>query len=342
MPTAIRPIGHEDRLSLVEHLDELRSRLMISGAVLVVAFGFAVWQNHRLLDIVNKPLAKTTAPGSKGSSAKLDATARSQIATRRALESGGIAFRALAKSGAVRSPADRAALRAALASYAAAVRGLPKKEPGRQPVTLGVGEPLSTTLTVSLYFALLISLPLILYQLYAFVLPAFSPAEQRVAIPLMAMVPVLFIAGVLFGYFVVLPPAIKFLQNFNSNSFDVLVQAKPYYSFVTLTLLSLGILFQIPVGILGLTRVGIVSVKQLRANRRYAIVIIAVVAMLLPGTDPVTTLIEMVPLLVLYELSILMASFFDRSAARRERVASEAEPGADADDHAPPDIDDDS
>jgi len=97
MPTAIRPIGHEDRLSLVEHLDELRSRLMICGAALIVAFGFAVWQNHRLLDIVNKPLAKTTAPGSKGSSAKLDATARSQIATRRALESGGIAFRALAK-----------------------------------------------------------------------------------------------------------------------------------------------------------------------------------------------------------------------------------------------------
>ena len=93
---------------------------------------------------------------------------------------------------------------------------------------------------MSFYFALLLALPLILYQLYAFVLPAFSPRERRVALPLMAMVPFLFIGGVLFGYFVVLPPAIKFLQTFNSSSFDVLVQAKQYYSFVALTLISLG------------------------------------------------------------------------------------------------------
>lgn len=335
MPTAIRPIGHEDRLSLVEHLDELRTRLMICALALTVAFGFAIWQNHHLLNIVNKPLAKVTSPGAKGSSAKLDASGRSQIATRRALESGGVAFRQLARSTALRSPADRAALRAALASYTAAVNALPKKEPGRQPVTLGVGEPLSTTLTISFYFALLIALPFILYQLYAFILPAFSPREQRVAIPLMAMVPLLFISGVLFGYFVVLPPAIRFLQSFNSSSFDVLVQAKPYYSFVTLTLLSLGILFQIPVGILGLTRVGIITTKQLRSNRRYAIVIIAIVAMLLPGTDPVTTLIEMVPMLVLYELSILLASFFDRSAARRAlaEAGTDSEASPDPSDH---------
>jgi sec-independent protein translocase protein TatC len=126
---------------------------------------------------------------------------------------------------------------------------------------------------------------------------------------------------VIFGYFVVLPPAIRFLQTFNSSSFDVLVQAKPYYSFVTLTLLSLGILFQIPVGVLALTRAGVITTRQLRRNRRYAIVIIAVLAMLLPGTDPVTTLIEMVPLLVLYELSILLATWLDRATAQRDAKA---------------------
>jgi sec-independent protein translocase protein TatC len=149
-------------------------------------------------------------------------------------------------------------------------------------------------------------------------MPAFSPEEKRIVRPLMLLVPVLFAAGVAFGYFVVLPPAIRFLQTFNSSSFDVLVQAKPYYSFVTLTLLSLGVLFQIPVAILALTRAGVLTTQQLRRNRRYAIVVIAVVAMLLPGTDPVTTLIEMVPLVILYELSILLARWLDRVSAQRE------------------------
>jgi sec-independent protein translocase protein TatC len=326
MATAIRPIGHEDRLSLVEHLDELRRRLIICGLTLAVAFGVAAWQNHALLKIVNRPLEKTTAAAAKHSNGPLGSAQRSQQAMRRALESGGAAFVQLSRSPALRgSPADQAALRQAIVSYTAAVKALPRDPPGRQPVTLGVGEPLGTTLTISFYFALLFSLPIILYQMYAFVLPAFSPRERRVAMPLMTMVPFLFIAGVLFGYFIVLPPAIKFLQTFNSSSFDVLVQAKPYYSFVILTLISLGILFQIPVGILGLTRTGILSVQTLRKNRRYAIVIIAILAMLLPGVDPVTTLIEMVPLLALYELSILLAAWVDRLDARRQ--AQEGESG---------------
>jgi sec-independent protein translocase protein TatC len=142
--------------------------------------------------------------------------------------------------------------------------------------------------------------------------------------PLMMLVPVLFIAGVAFGYFIVLPAAVGFLQSFNEGSFDVLVQARPYYMFVTLTLVSTGLVFQLPVGVLALTRMGVVTVEQLRRNRRYAIVVIAVVAMLLPSIDPVTMLIEMVPLLVLYELSILLAAWLDRLSARRERAAAPA------------------
>jgi sec-independent protein translocase protein TatC len=187
-------------------------------------------------------------------------------------------------------------------------------------VTLRVGEPFSTTLVVSLYFALLISLPLILYQLYAFILPAFSPHERRIALPLMAMVPFLFVAGVVFGYFVVLPPAVRFLQNFNSDSFNVLVQASDFYKFEVLALLGIGLLFQMPVGILAATRLGLVTPRQLRRNRRYAFLVIAVVAMLLPGTDPVTMLIAMAPLLVLYELSILLASVVGRPIAPQEIV----------------------
>ena len=127
------------------------------------------------------------------------------------------------------------------------------------PITLGVGEPFTVTLTVAAYFALLFSLPVLLYQAYAFVLPAFSPRERRVALPMMLMVPLLFLAGVAFGYWLVLPPAISFLQNFNTTNFDVLIQAKDYYRFELLALLSTGLVFQLPVGLLALNAVGIVS-----------------------------------------------------------------------------------
>ena len=210
---------------------------------------------------------------------------------------------------------------AAAKASGSALKAAPNEVTGRQPVTLGVGEPFSQTLTVSFYFALLFALPLILYQAYAFVLPAFSPRERRVALPLMAMIPFLFLAGVVFAYFLVLPAAIGFLQNFNSDEFDVLVQAKSLYSFSILTLIIMGVLFQMPVGILALTRLGVVTPAQLRHNWRYATVIIAVIAVLLPGTDPVTTCIEMVPMLLLYGLSILLAMWverFDRRTAARE------------------------
>ena len=156
---------------------------------------------------------------------------------------------------------------------------------------------------------------MILFQLYAFILPAFSPRERKVAFPLMLSIPVLFIAGVVFGYFIVLPAAVKFLQNFNSDSFNVLVQARDYYRFVALTLVVLGLVFQVPVGILAAVQSGVVTPKQLRANRRYAIVLAAVVAAIAPG-DLITMILEMLPILVLYELSILVASVIVRRAER--------------------------
>ena len=106
----------------------------------------------------------------------------------------------------------------------------------------------------------------------------------------MLAVPFLFVAGVVFGYYTVVPRAIQFLQNFNTDSFDVLIQAQPYYKFVLMLLVAMGLLFQIPVAIIAVTRVGIVSTSQLAHNRRYAILIIAVLAMLLPGQDPITML----------------------------------------------------
>ena len=141
----------------------------------------------------------------------------------------------------------------------------PEVQP-RKPVTLGVSEPFMQTLKVSAYAGLLLALPIILYEAYAFVLPAFSPREREVALPAMLGIPFLFIAGVVFGYFTVVPKAIQFLQNFNTDSFDVFIQAQPYYKFVIMLLAAMALLFQIPIGIVAITRVGIVSHEPARAQ----------------------------------------------------------------------------
>jgi sec-independent protein translocase protein TatC len=248
----LRPVSHEDRLSIVEHLDELRTRIVFSLAAFVVAWAITGWQNHRVLEILNHPL-----------------------------------------------PDDI------------------------QPITLGPAEGFYTTLTNSAYAAILIALPVILYQLYAFVLPAFSPSERKVAMPLLLLVPVLFVAGVVFCYFVVLSPAMHFLLNFNADEFNTQVRARDYYSFVVLLMVAMGMGFQIPVGVLAACRVGVTSPEKLRKSRGYAIVAIAIVASLLPTLDPVTLLLEMIPLIALYELSIWLATALGGSEADvPERVAS--------------------
>jgi sec-independent protein translocase protein TatC len=180
-------------------------------------------------------------------------------------------------------------------------------------VTLGVAEPFTTTMSVAFYAALLLAFPLLLYQAYAFVIPAFEPGERKIAIPLLLMVPVLFLSGVAFGYFVVLPRAVQFLQNFNDDNFDILVQAKDYYKFAIMFVAGIGVLFQIPVGVLIITRLGIVTPRQLQANWGYVLLAIAVLAAVAtPTPDPVTMTLAMLPLIVLFELSILLAAWINR------------------------------
>jgi sec-independent protein translocase protein TatC len=309
---ALRPVGHDDRLSLVEHLDELRTRLIICLVVFLACFGVAFWQNDRLLDVMNVPLEETAF--NKGSEDPFERAASFQQAQKRLYLQQAAVTRALAAEDEL--SADTRRMLDQLAETAAATAAATPKASPRRPVTLGVGEPFTATFKVSAYAALLLALPLMLYQAYAFILPAFSPRERQVAVPLLALVPFLFFGGVVFSYFMVLPPAINFLQNFNDDSYDILLQARDFYSFELLVMMAMGVLFQIPVGILAATRLGVVTPRQLRKGRRYAILVIAVLAMLLPGQDPVTMLMMMVPLVVLYEGSILLASLLDRRAAR--------------------------
>lgn len=328
MATRLKPIAHDDRLSLVEHLDELRTRVIICVAAFSVAFGICLWQDNLVLKIVNKPLAdvanKKPCDETRDPLEQADCW---QAAQKRVNEEIARTARALA-AGASDNPALRQQADDLADAAAAAAATSPRTSPKR-PVTLGVGEPLTATLVVAGYTALLLVLPLLLYQLYAFVLPAFSPTERQVAVPLMVMVPFLFYAGVVFAYFVVLPAAVDFLQNFNDENYDVLLQARDYNKFAIMVMGAMGLLFQLPIAILAITRMGILTPRQLRKHRRYAILVIAVLAALLPGGDPVTMLLMMIPILFLYEGSILLASLLDRRAARaRARAEADEDAGS--------------
>jgi sec-independent protein translocase protein TatC len=251
----VKAADFEDRLTLVEHLDELRNRIIVSLGALGVAFALCFWQDSLMLEIANAPL-----------------------------------------------PADTP-----------------------EPLTFGVTEPFFTTVEVSAYGALVLAMPVILYQVYAFVLPAFSPAEKRVLTPFLIAIPFLFLAGVAFAYFVVMPVAVKFLLNFNEAEFNIQVRARDYYGFFGLMLVAMGLLFQIPIAILSLTKLEVVEPEFFSHNRRYAIFIIAVVSAAAPGGDPVSMFMIMIPLLLLYEGSIIVARRFGHPP--EERFDTDVSPG---------------
>jgi sec-independent protein translocase protein TatC len=316
MATAIRAISHEERLSIVDHLDELRTRLIVSALALAIVFGVCLWQNHALLDFINGPLTKQTEQQVARGEGPLGQTWLAQKGVLEVSKDTQSIARTLSAPSSGLPVATRTQLAGAIARLEADVRKIPRSPTGNVPVTLGPGEPFTTTLTVALYFALVLTLPVILFELYGFVLPAFSPSERRVVVPLLISVPFLFVAGVAFGYYVVLPPAVHFLQNFNSSQFNVLVQANQYYKFVATVLLAMGFAFQAPVAIIGAVRAGLVTPRQLRHNRRYAILACAAIAAFLPG-DAFTLVLETVPLYLLYEASILIASVVARRDAAR-------------------------
>ena len=309
----LRPVGFDERLSLVSHLDELRTRIIISLLAVGVAFGFCFWQNDHLLELINRPLAHQTQAQVRAGHGPLGATYTVQRSAR------DVAVQLQTVVGALEHSKTPLGAPGALGHVArrlrADVRRLSTLPQGDKPVTLGVGEPFTTTVTVTLIFALILSLPVLLLQGYGFLAPAVEPELRRRLRPLLPAVPGLFVAGVAFGYFAVLPAAVRFFQNFNSAQFNVLVQASPYYKFAATTLLAMGLFFELPVVILLVTRGGLISTRRLRRSRRYALAACALVAALLPG-DAITMLLETVPLYLLFEASLLLAALAERRARR--------------------------
>ncbi len=312
-PLRWRPIGHTDQLSVVGHLDELRSRLIVTLVAVAVAFGICFWQNNELLHLIDRPLAHQTQQQVRAGHGPLGATYTVQQSARDVAKQLDTVAGLLGAQ--TRTPAITATLARVRQSLRRDVSRLSAPPTGNKPVTLGIGEPFTTTVTVTLIFALILSLPVILLQAYGFLLPAFDPPQRRRMLPITVAIPVLFAAGVAFGYEVVLPAALHFFQNFNSSEFNVLVQASQYYKFAATTLLAMGLLFQIPVAIIAVTRAGVVTPRQLRHNRRYAVLACGLVAAVLPG-DAITMLLETLPLYLLFEVSVLFASV----AERRQRI----------------------
>jgi sec-independent protein translocase protein TatC len=245
-----RRLRHGEEATLVEHLDELRSRIIVSLIVLLLCTIVAFVFQHRILHWLTAPL-----------------------------------------------PADRQ----------------------RQGVTtFGVAEPFLTTFKVSMWVGLGAAFPFILWQVWSFFAPAVDERTQRVVAGFVAFAAALLVGGVAFGYYVVLPKALTFLTHYNDDQFNILLRASDYFNFVIMVLAGIGVVFELPIFVLALVRLGILSSWRLRRTRRVGYFLVAIVGVLLPGIDPVTTTLETVPLFILYEgsiwLSVLMERYWERRA----------------------------
>ena len=246
-----RRLGHGEEATLVEHLDELRDRIIISLLALVATTALAFVFHDHLIRWLEGPL-----------------------------------------------PPER-----------------------RHLVTFGPVEPFMTSFKISLMAGIGLALPVLLWQLWSFLAPAFEENSQRVVAVFVAFATALLVGGVAFGYWLVLPKALHFLTNFDDNLYNIQIRAKDYFSFALLVLAGVGLVFELPIFILALVRLGILQTITLRRNRRMGYFIVAVIAVLLPGIDPVTTTLETIPLVVLYEGSIWLAVLMERRWSAREVAA---------------------
>lgn len=253
----VRRLDHGEEATLVEHLTELRDRLIACFVVAAVVFAVAFWRYHDLFQILNGPL--------------------------------------------------------------------PHKLKESKPITTEIGEAFTLTIMISAYTAILVTFPFTLYQLYSYLIPAFSQDAAKRVKPMLLFVPLLFTAGAIFGYYVVVPSAVRFLYFWASNEVTALPRAKSIYPFEMTMMFVMGIIFEMPAAVWVLTRLHILSSRVMKKNRRIAIVILAIVAAALPGTDPVSMLLELVPLLVLFEVSIWVARGVERGRDVVEGVVEKVE-----------------
>jgi sec-independent protein translocase protein TatC len=182
----------------------------------------------------------------------------------------------------------------------------------RHLTTFTVTEPFTTSLKVSFAAGFALALPVVLWQLWGFFAPALDPRTQRSIRGLTVFAAGLLVMGVGFGYRVGLPSALKFLVHYDHTIYNTQIRAADYISFAVLVLAACGAVFELPIVVLGLVRVRALTAARLRGNRKIGYMIVACIGVALPGVDPLTTIIETIPLAILFEASIWLAVVFER------------------------------
>ena len=186
---------------------------------------------------------------------------------------------------------------------------LPKER--QHLITFGVAEPFLTSFKISLMAGIGLALPILLWQLWSFLAPAFAENSQRTVAVFVTFATGLLVAGVAFAYWLVLPSALSFLTHYDDTLYNVQIRARDYFSFALLVLMGVGVLFELPVFVLALVRLRIMTAAQLRRTWRVGIFVMTVIGVLLPGVDPVSTILSVIPLVTLYVLAIGLATFFE-------------------------------
>ncbi len=173
-------------------------------------------------------------------------------------------------------------------------------------------------LKVSFLAGLMLAAPVILYQFWMFVAPGLYKRERRVLLPIVFLSTLFFLGGALFGYFFVFPWGFKFFLAFATEHIRPLPSMREYLSFSAMMLLAFGIVFEMPLVLMAMARLGIVSVDFLKKNRKYAILLFFIVGAILTPPDVVTQIMMAVPLMVLYEFSIIGARILTRKPAESD------------------------
>lgn len=191
---------------------------------------------------------------------------------------------------------------------------------GESLIYTGLPEAFFTYLKVSFLTGLIVASPLILYQFWMFVAPGLYQKERRMMVPIVILSSFFFIGGALFGYFVVFPWGFKFFLGFATETIRPLPSMKEYFGFSAKLLLAFGLVFELPLVITFLAKLGIVSVDFLKKNRKYAILIFFAGAAILTPPDVITQILMALPLMVLYEISIIGAKIFGKKKTEEDNT----------------------
>ena len=191
---------------------------------------------------------------------------------------------------------------------------LDKLPPGTQMIAVEVASPFFVPVKVTMFVALIIALPYVLYQIWAFVAPGLYAHEKKLVVPLIATSTLLFVVGMAFAYFIVFPTVFKFITTFSPEGVAVMTDIQKYFDFVLTLFFAFGVAFETPIAVVILTRMGIVSVEKLKEARPYVVVGAFVIAAIFTPPDVVSQFLLAVPIWVLYEAGLIVSSWLGKPA----------------------------